>query len=281
MRPEADPPLSDENGPTPQGTVYTVRALDRALGLLDVFSVERPRMTLAELAKTTHLPKPTVFRLASTLVGRGYLERVGGQYEVGLRCFQLGSIFRASIDIRARALPHLIELRDTTGETVQLAVLSGDHIVYIERVFSLRPVAYMRSTVGAVLPAYCTGLGKAMLAHQTPEDLAHYLAAARLERQTPNTITNPHDLLEELRWTRQRGYAFDNEEREVGVRCIAAPIFDVVGRCVAALSVAAPVGRLPLPLEGSPVLRSVVGAAAAVSYALGSRHATATATRER
>ncbi len=250
---------------------YAVRALDRALGLLDAFNLERRRMSLAELASQTGLPKSTVFRLAATLAARGYLERSGEQYEIGLRCFQLGSIFRASIDLRTRALPHLIALRDATGETVQLAVLSGDSIVYLERVYSQQPVAYMRSTVGAVLPVYCTGLGKALLALQPSEDIHSYLARAALERHTPNTIVDPRAFMAEMAAIRRHGYAMDREEREVGVRCIAAPIFDVTGGCVAALSVAAPSTRLPLPLEASPLLPMVQSAALAVSHALGFR----------
>lgn len=250
---------------------YAVRALDRALALLDAFSLERRRMTLVELAGQTGLPKSTVFRLAATLVARGYLEHADGHYEVGLRCFQLGSIFRASIDLRARALPHLIALRDMTGETVQLAVLSGDNIVYLERVHSQQPVAYMRSTVGAVLPVYCTGLGKALLAFEPSEAIHGYLERVVLERHTPNTIIDRRAFLAEMAAIRRQGYALDREERELGVRCIAAPIFEITGRCVAALSIAAPSARLPLPLEASPLVSVVQEAARTVSHALGFR----------
>ena len=256
---------STEAGP------YAVRALDRALTLLDAFSLERRRMTLADLAIHTGLPKSTVFRLAATLAARGYLERAEEHYEIGLRCFQLGSIFRASIDLRARALPHLIALRDATGETVQLAVLSGDNIVYLERVYSQQPVAYMRSTVGAVLPVYCTGLGKALLAFEPSEAIDGYLERVVLERHTPNTIVDHQAFLAEMAAIRRQGYAVDREEREVGVRCIAAPIFEMTGRCVAALSIAAPSSRLSLPVDASPLVPAVRGAAQAVSHSLGFR----------
>lgn len=247
-----------------------VRALDRGLSLLEAFTPSRPALTLADLAAAVQLPKATVFRLVATLVRCGYLERVGDRYEIGLKCFHLASTFRGSIDLRRRALPELIALRDATGETVQLAVSSGPNIVYLERVFSQKPVGYMRSTIGAVLPAYCTGLGKCLLAFLQREQINEYFGEAVLERLTPNTIIRPELLRAELARVRTRGYATDLEERELGVRCVAAPVFDDAGECVAAISVAGPVDRLPVPLDDAhPAVRAVVAAARRVSASLG------------
>ena len=246
-----------------------VRALQRALAILDAFSLDETHLSLSRLAAKTALPKATVFRLASTLVLESYLERVSDGYEIGLQCFRLGNIFRDGIDLRTQALPHLINLRDQTGETVQLAVLSGNSAVYLERVFSQRPVAYMRSRVGAVLPAYSTGVGKALLAFQPAEEIERFLQEAPRERFTSNTITEPDDLRAEFARIRSRGFALDSEERESGVRCIAAPIFDHMNRCVAAVSIAAPAERLPLPIEKSEYMHYVTQAGALISRTLG------------
>lgn len=256
--------------PTPSAATFTpVRALDRALAILDAFKPQQSHLALAELTVKTGLPKATVFRLANTLVSRGYLERVGDGYEVGLRCFSLGNVFRDGVDLRTRALPHLIRLRDETGETVQLAVLSGENIVYIERVFSTNAVAYTRSKVGAVLPAYCTGLGKALLAHEPPAAVEEFLKRVTFERLTTSTITSPERFRAELQATRRRGFGVDDQEREYDVRCIAAPIFDHSSRAVAAISVSVPAERLPLPIEASFLVGPVLRTADAISHSLG------------
>jgi DNA-binding IclR family transcriptional regulator len=256
--------------PAPPATTFIpVRALERALAILDAFTPQQSHLTLAELALKTGLPKPTVFRLANTLVSRSYLERVGRGYEVGLRCFSLGNVFRDSVDLRTRALPHLIGLRDETGETVQLAVLSSENIVYVERVFSTNAVAYMRSRVGAVLPAYCTGLGKALLAYQPPVVVQEFLDRVTFEPLTNSTITSPEEFRAELEATRRRGFAVDDQEREYDVRCIAAAVFDHSGRAVAALSVSVPAERLPLPIEASPLVDPVLRTSEAISHSLG------------
>ena len=239
------------------------------MAILDAFTPQQSHLTLAELALKTGLPKPTVFRLANTLVSRSYLERVGRGYEVGLRCFSLGNVFRDSVDLRTRALPHLIGLRDETGETVQLAVLSSENIVYVERVFSTNAVAYMRSRVGAVLPAYCTGLGKALLAYEPPVVVQEFLDRVTFEPLTSSTITSPEQFRAELEATRRRGFAVDDQEREYDVRCIAAAVFDHSGRAVAALSVSVPAERLPLPIEASPLVGPVLRTSEAISHSLG------------
>ncbi|HUQ79201.1 MAG TPA: IclR family transcriptional regulator [Patescibacteria group bacterium] len=254
--------------PTPQHFT-PVRSLERALAILDAFTPQLSHLTLGELAEKTGLPKPTVFRLANTLASRSYLERIGDGYEVGLRCFSLGNVFRDSVDLRTRALPHLIGLRDETGESVQLAVLSGENIVYVERVFSTNAVAYMRSRIGAVLPAYCTGLGKALLAFEPPAVVREILERVTFEPLTTTTITSAERFRAELETTRLRGYAVDDQEREYGVRCIAAPLFDHSGEVVAALSVSVPAERLALPIETSALVEVVLRTSRAISRSLG------------
>lgn len=215
------------------------------------------------------MPKGTVHRLLNTLMRHDFVERNSHCYRIGLRAFAVGSAFLAHLDLRARALPFLFELRNLTGETVQMAVLENSEVVYIERVLSQSPVAYMKSRVGAVLPAYCTGLGKALLAFAPPDLVQQYLETVPLVPQTSLTITDPQHLLEELAVIRRDGYAMDRGEREATVRGVAAPVFNHEGNAVAAVSVAGPAERMPLPLEGSALARQVLEKAREISTAIG------------
>jgi DNA-binding IclR family transcriptional regulator len=241
---------------------------DRVLDVLLAFDAGHPARTLAELVATTGLPRATVFRLTQVLQARGFLAKNGPRFTLGHQFLVLGAVASAGLDLRALALPYLQSLRDATGETSQVAVLDGLRIVYIERVLSQRAVAYMRSRAGTVLPAWCTGLGKAMLAFAAPDALASQLRTAQLERFTPRTLTGD-ELLSDLAVVRERGFAIDDEEREVGVRCVAAPVRDAAGRVIAAISVAGPAGRIPADLPHSELARLVVTAAANLSRDLG------------
>jgi IclR family transcriptional regulator, KDG regulon repressor len=162
-----------------------------------------------------------------------------------------------------------VNLRDVTGETTQIAILADWQIVYLERVLSTQAVGYMTSRAGTVLPAYCTGLGKVLLAFQPEEAVRAWAMKQSFSRLTPNTITSAKALMSELREIRLRGYATDDEEREHGVRCIAAPIIDHTGEVVAAISVAGPSERMPQQLVGSDVANQVLAAAAAISQRIG------------
>jgi DNA-binding IclR family transcriptional regulator len=248
---------------------YTVDAAAKALSLLDAFSVEHPRLSLGELMERTGLPRATAFRLLSTLEECGFVVKDGGDYTLGFKLFVLGNIVAEELDLRRQAHRHLEALRDTTGETVQLAVLENWNIVHLDRALSRQSVAYMVSHVGAILPAYCTALGKALLAFRD-EDLVYAWASTQeFVRLTANTVPSAEHLMEELRRIRERGYSIDNEERELGVRCVGAPVFDREGQAIAAISLGAPTGRLPRHLEGSQVAMHVVAAAQAISRELG------------
>jgi DNA-binding IclR family transcriptional regulator len=248
-----------------------IQAVQRVAALLDVLLVRRGAATLAELAKLTGIPRATTYRFMRTLESTGYVEKSREGYILGFKCLLLGGAVKGELRLSSAALPALRALRDTTGETVQLAVLQDWQIVYIERVLSPRAVAYMRAHVGSVLPAYCTGLGKALLAYENPTQVEAWATTFRFERHTPTTITSAGELLRELDEIRARGYAFDREEREVGVRCIAAPIRDHSGAVIAAVSVAAPTERLPAELEGSDVALKVLACANAISERMGFR----------
>jgi len=248
---------------------YTVDAAAKALSLLDAFSPETPALSLAQLIERTGLPRATAFRLLATLEQAGYLVKDGTEYSLGFKLFALGNIVADQLDLRREARRHLSDLRDDIGETVQLAVLDDWQVVHLDRVLSRKPVAYVVSRVGTILPAYCTALGKALLA-QEDEDLVYAWAAIQeFKRQTPNTLGSADELMADLATVRSRGYSIDDEERELGVRCVGAPVFDHEGRAVGAISLGAPSERLPKRLVGSKVAMQVMSTALAISRELG------------
>jgi DNA-binding IclR family transcriptional regulator len=248
---------------------YSVDAVAKALRILGEFSTAQPRLSLASLPAQTNIPRATAFRLLSTLEEAGFVVREDGEYRLGLKCFVLGNVAAADIDLRQAAYPYLSALCDATGETAQIAILDQWQVVYIERVLSRQAVGYMTSRAGTLLPAYCTGLGKALLAYRPEADVSAWAATQTFARHTPATITSPTRLLEELRGTRARGYAVDEQERELGVRCIAAPVRDHRAEVVAAISVAGPSARMPRTLIGSKMATQVLAAAHEISLRLG------------
>jgi DNA-binding IclR family transcriptional regulator len=226
-------------------------------------------LSLADLAARTGIPRATAFRLLSTLEQAGFLVKDHGAYQLGIKCFVLGNIVAGGLDLRDTAHPHLVALRDTTRETTQIAILDHWHVVYLERVISPYPVALMRSRAGAILPAYCTALGKTLLAYMPEGEVEAWATTQKFPALTPRTITSARRLLKELRVIRERGYGIDDEERERGARCLAAPIRNHHGDVVAAISVAGPTDRLPQDLVGSDVADAVLAAARAISIDLG------------
>ncbi len=251
------------------GARYTVDAAAKALEILSAFSFREPRLSLADLAHRTGIPRATAFRLLSTLEQSGFLDKTHGAYQLGIKCFVLGNIVAGGLDVRETARPHLVALRETTRETTQIAILDHWQVVYLERILSPLSVGYMRSRAGAILPAYCTGLGKALLAFRPEADVRAWAATQKFPALTSRTITSARRLLKELAATRARGYVLDDEERENGVRCIAAPVFNHTGEVVAAISVAGPSERMPRELVGSDIAEAVVAAAHSISIDLG------------
>ena len=201
---------------------YTVDAAAKALELLSVFSFREPRLSLADLASRTGIPRATAFRLLSTLEQSGFLDKVHGAYQLGIKCFVLGNIVAGGLDLRETARPHLAALREATRETTQIAILDHWQVVYLERMLSPLSVGYMRSRAGAILPAYCTGLGKALLAFRPEAEVAAWAATQKFTALTPRTITTARRLMKELAAIRERGYGLDRggagERRHAALR---------------------------------------------------------------
>lgn len=239
----------------------------RGLSLLSAFNEDRGEMTLAELARATDLPKPTVLRLLGTLEEFGFVSRHTGLYRVGYRCLMLGSLYELDSDLRRRALPTMRSLMETVGELVQLGVMRGSRVLYLERVQPRRSVtvAPVFTRPGSSREAHCTALGKAMLTHGVEGGIHHYLDTVELVPCTEATITSREDLLADLEVVRGRGYATDDGECDPEVSCVAAPIFGERDQVVAALSISAPRYRLPEGVQAE-LGGLVEGAAREVSY---------------
>jgi DNA-binding IclR family transcriptional regulator len=194
---------------------------------------------LSEISQRVGLPKSTVHRLANQLCAVGWLERNSGGYRVGLRLLELGSVALQRTGLREVAFRHLHSLSLRTGLAVHLAILDQGEVVYLDRITTTRMVLPTR--VGGREPAYCTALGKAMLAFEEPAAQAR--ALAKLERRTEFTITEPRALDGALDSVRQTGVAFDKEEAYPGLGCVASPIRSG-GRAIGAVSVTGPIARI-------------------------------------
>lgn len=226
-------------------SVPLVGALVTGLTLLETLAHGPAEgMTLTEIANQLRMHKSTVLRFLVTLEHEGYVEQnpTTMAYRLRLKMFCLGSEALSRRELVREAQPLLDELADQTGETVHLAVLDEGEVVYVAKVMS-QHAFNIYSRIGRRAPAHCTGLGKAMIAYLPEEALDRLIAERGLKRFTERTITDPEALKAHLAEIRTRGIAFDNEEHEPGVRCVAAPVRDYTGKVVAALSVTAPTVR--------------------------------------
>jgi DNA-binding IclR family transcriptional regulator len=236
LEPAADP-LKD-------GAPGRLSSVTSALMVLKVFSEEESELGISSIAKRLKLAKSTVHRLAVTLTAEGFLEQnpENGRYRLGLALFELGTLVRRRMDVSTLGLPLLGALRDEAQETVHLAILHRTSIVYLFNLESAHAIG-MRSYLGARKPAFCTSEGRVLLAFGGPDAVAPVLKEGLVAR-TPRTNTDPKALLQLLEEVRQVGCAYDDEESEVGVRCVAAPVRDITGRVIAAVGLAGPIQRL-------------------------------------
>ena len=239
-----------------------------AIRLVKAFSEDEYEIGISNLARRLGLGKSTVHRLASTLIDADFLEKSPetGAYRLGLALFELGTLVRRKMNVANEARPYLKSLMETTGETAHLAVLDHASALFINTMAS-RQAIRMSSDVGARAPGYCTSEGKALLAFRSPEVLERVIAAG-LKAWTPRTIVKPQALSEELASVRQRGFATDDEEYEIGLRSVAAPIRNHRGDVIAAISIAGPTQRVSKKVMQA-YAPEVVAAAMAISQRLG------------
>lgn len=223
---------------------------DRLLLILDAVAAHRGEVGLTQLASLTGIAKPTVHRLAGELVKHRMLLRGEHGYDLGFHLFELGQQVQTSRRLRDVALPLMSGLLEATHEIVQLGVLDERDVVYVEKLTG-RASIKAPSEVGSRLPAYCSGLGKAILAFSDEETVERVLAGP-MPAFTSTTITDPATFRRELSNIRKRGIAYDREEGTVGIVCVAAPILDYNGRSVAAISITGARQRLKINrIEGA------------------------------
>jgi IclR family acetate operon transcriptional repressor len=248
---------------------YVTRSVERALTILQLFAMGEAEIGLSDLSGRVGLHQSTAFRLLATLGAAGFTEQnpLTGRYRLGLSALSLGQAFLRHSDLRQIAEPSLAVLRDRSGETVHLATLDGTQVVYLEKLPGLHPIGLMSSRVGDRSPAHCTGLGKALLAHQ-PETSLREAYREGLASYTPRTITRIEGLLTEMEKVRQFGFAVDDEEHEPGVMCVAASVSDS-RRVVAAISVSGPAERIRENIRTSRLPEQVLAAANDISLRLG------------
>jgi DNA-binding IclR family transcriptional regulator len=241
-----------------------------AIRLLKAFSEDEVEIGISMLARRLGIAKSTAHRLAVTLVSEGMLEqdRETNRYRLGIALFRLGVLVRRRMDVSNEARPYLYDLREKLNETVHLAILDGTEIMYVYNFESTHAIR-MRSDIGVRKPAYCTAEGQAILAFQPPEVVDAVIAAGLVARTT-NTITSAERFLKTLAAVRQRGCAIEDEENELGMVGIAAPIRDDAGAVVGAIGVAGPVTRLSKKSVAG-VIPHVIAAADQVSVRLGYR----------
>lgn len=228
-------------------TSRKIGSVQRAIDILNLFGSQAPELGTTEIARALGLHKSTAASLVYTLAANGFLSQnpETRKYRLGLKLVERAFAMLDHVEIRRIAYPSLQQLRDQWNETVNLAILDGADVVFIERMLGTKALG-MRSEVGRRERAHSTALGKAILASLPLDEVRALVARHGLPAVTPKTITDPEKLFAELDKVRNQGYAVDDEENEIGGRCVAVPIFDHTGKVVAAVSISAPTARLPL-----------------------------------
>jgi IclR family acetate operon transcriptional repressor len=248
---------------------YLLGSLRKGLQVIDCFT-RQESWSLAELAAALDQSKPTLFRILHTLEEFGFLEKdpATARYAPGLRFHTLGSTAVRREQLRWNALPPLQDLAQDTGETVHVGILYDGEAICVQAVEGTSLVR-MHAYVGKRTPAHASALGKMLLAHQPDAEIDTMLASRGLTRFTPHTITTADALRQALHQIRTQGYALDDEEIEIGLRCLGAPITDHTGRPCAAVAVAAPAARMA-PDRIAALIPQVKSTALRISRMLGS-----------
>jgi IclR family acetate operon transcriptional repressor len=226
---------------------YNITSVQRCLRLLGLFSQAPDGLSATEVTRLSGLPVSTVHRFLVNLEEAGFLDcGVSGKYHLGIACFSIGQAALGQLDIRRLSLPYLQALNQHTRETIHLTVRQGATAVYVEKLDSPEHLRIF-SRIGALVPLYCTAVGKVLLAYMPEAERDEILRQMEPRRLTPNTIASRQELEQHLHRVRKAGHAFDLEEHEPHIRCVAAPIWDHTGAVNASLSLTAPAVRMAVP----------------------------------
>src|SRR4051812_12293160 len=252
--------------PTPgQEAKNPIQVIERMMKLLKVLAQHPEPLGLKQISQYTGLHPSTAHRILSSMSTDRFVDRVEpGAYRLGMRLLELGNLVKSRISVRELALPLMRELHSHTGETANLSVRHDDEIVYVERTSSGRSAMRVVHVIGARAPLHVTAAGKLFLLEEGFARLRDYAKRTGLAVHTKNTITNLAQLERELERIQSQGWATDNEEAEIGVRCVAAGVRDDAGRLVAALSLSTPADRMkthwgPLVKETADRISDAIG----------------------
>ena len=223
-----------------------VQSIDRVFDIIETLSTHPRGILLTELAAAVSLPKSTVYRLLVSLGDNGYAvkELNSGKYRLTMRLFEIGSRVAGVLDVLVAVRPYLDQLAETTGEVVHMVKRDGNSVIYIYKLDTSSASVRMTSAVGVRNPMYCTGVGKAILSRLPKAEVRAIWDSTEIKCFTEQTITNYVRMEQEMKRITQEGYALDNEEHELGVRCVAASICDYSDQPLYAVSVSAPSTRM-------------------------------------
>lgn len=237
-------------------------SLGRADAILAAFDEAHLELSLPGIMARTGLPKTTVHRAVEKMLELGWLEHERDRYAIGSRLFVVAMLAHLRVNLRESALPYMEDLYEATHETVHLVVLDDDQILYAEKITGHRTITDL-SRVGGRMPTYCTAVGKVLLAFGPP-GLVDRVVSKGLTARTPATITTPGRLQAELTQVRADGLGYDREECDVGMVCVAAPLFGPDHACVAAMSITGPAHHLRLDRLAPAVRIAALGASRAL-----------------
>ncbi len=250
----------------------TIQSVMRALSLLEILAKETNSLSLSELAHKSNLKMSTAHRLLTTLMNREFVEQdsVTLRYRLGIKVFEIGNAALIINDLRSVARPFLKDLSERVNETINLAVLDGTEVVYIDQMESTNIIIVkMFARIGSRGPAYCTGTGKILLADLPVDELRKRFAGTEFIKFTEYTITDLERLIEVLVRIKDDGYALDYSERDLGVICIAAPIKNYEGRVQAAISVSTPAQRMSPERIKQEILPALLDISGRISQKMG------------
>ena len=222
-----------------------VQVIERMFALMDVLASREDAISLKEISEKTGLHPSTAHRILNDLAIGRFVERSQpGSYRLGMRMLELGNLVKGRLNVRDAALAPMRELHKKIQQPVNLSLRQGDEIIYVERAYSERSGMQVVRAIGGRAPLHLTSVGKLFLAADDATRIRAYATRTGLHGQTKNSITQLPALERDLAKARQSGFAQDNEELELGVRCMACGIYDDQGKLVAGLSISAPAGRL-------------------------------------
>jgi IclR family transcriptional regulator, KDG regulon repressor len=246
-----------------------IQSVERAADILELFLASEPELSVKEISQKLSLSKSTVHGLIKTLEHRGYLQQnpYDLKYKLGLRLFELGHLIGNQLDVAKISYPIIKDLVEKLKETVHLVVRQQDELIYVAKEEGPQTLR-IYSNVGKRAPIHCTGVGKAILAYQDETEIDRILSCSELESFTEYTVTDREEIKNQLHLVKETGFSIDDEEIELGLKCVAAPIFDHKGNAIASISCASP--KMRLTDERLPVvIAGIKNAALEISKSLG------------